>query len=131
MRKDFETLFGKLKAPEPPAGLRWKIIQRIALEENIAASRRKTAFFFALLTSFIAALFPFLQMAKHESVESGFFDYISLLFSNFGGTMESWRSFGLGLLESLPATSLSAFLLVLFAGLFSLKFLTNRSYGHQ
>lgn len=123
MRKDFEILFSQLEAPKPPARLCQKIMRRIEMEENLMIAKRKLVLFSMMLMASVVSLFPFFQMARTELMESGFTDYLSLLFSDFGEITRSWQSFGLALLESLPAMSLAACLLSLFIGFSSLKFL--------
>lgn len=123
--KDYQQLIKHLKSPEPAADLFSRIMRRIHSEKKILNLKRRVIFFsFGLIISLLV-LVPAFKMVRAEFIESGFIDFFSLLFSDFGAVLTCWQSFVLTLLESLPVMSAVVFLLVIFLFLESLKFLVR------
>lgn len=112
------------KTPALPVGLFEKIIKRIHREKRLRTVRRLAVFSVALVGS-IAVIMPAFQAMRTAFSESGFAAFFSLIFSDSAAMLVHWQSFGLALLESLPAMSIIAFLAVIFVLLESLKFLTR------
>jgi hypothetical protein len=110
MREDYEKLFSHLTDPELSGGLFGKIIQRIQNERRLRSIKRRIAFFSVGTVFSIVAFIFTLQMARAGFAESGFFQFFSLLFSDFSSVVLYWRNFGLTLLETLPVVSLTVFL---------------------
>lgn len=113
MRKDIENLFALMKAPEPPEGLAGKILGRIDAERRRKALVRRIALFTAGAIASVAAFVPAFLAARTSLTESGFGQYLSLLFSDGGAVLAAWQDFGFALLESLPAVALAACLAAL------------------
>ena len=60
----------------------------------------------------IVALVPMVKFFISDFLQSGFWNYFSLIFSDSGAVLSYWKELGLSLLESLPVLS-SAVVLVL------------------
>ena len=123
MLKDYEKLFTHLKPAEPPAGLFEKIMWRIQEERRLLVLKRRIAIFSAGLVGSVAAFVPVFRMVQTEIIDSGFWQFFSLVFSDFKIVTTYWQSFAMSLLERFPAISLVLFLacLLVFAEL--LRFL--------
>lgn len=121
MAKDYEVLFQK-------------IVTRIEKEEIILLVRKRLAILFFIMTGSIVALIPALLTVRNNFMESGFLDFISLLFSDTNMVATYWKNFALALLESLPTVSVIVFLGTVLIFLYSLKFVIrdiNYIYGLQ
>ncbi|MBI2640715.1 MAG: hypothetical protein HYW91_02430 [Candidatus Sungbacteria bacterium] len=120
MGRDFEKPFSHLEPPEPPAGLLVKVMDRIRREESLLMRRRLILFSAAVLSSAGASAWA-LNSFWAEFVQSGFAQFLSLFFSDFGLAFANWQDFGFALAESMPATIITAFLAPLLVFLWSLK----------
>ncbi|MFA6526203.1 MAG: hypothetical protein WCT26_02190 [Candidatus Buchananbacteria bacterium] len=107
-----------------------KIMAEIGSEQK-NAQQRKTAFYAFLLLVSLILLFPAYNLLKENIISSGFMDYVSLIFSDWAIIYKYWRSFGLSLLEVLPAMSLAAFLVVILAILESVRYLSGQLAGQH
>jgi ABC-type spermidine/putrescine transport system permease subunit I len=112
----------KIEAPE---GLLDKILARIHGEKRLLGVKRRLAVFSIGAAGSAAAFIPVFKMAQLEISNSGFLQFFSLLFSDFGAVAVYWHSFTLSLLETLPAMSLAVFLAITLLFLESLKFLAK------
>lgn len=121
MRKDYKELFTHLEPPEPPAGLFNKIMARIREEKLLLSIKKRLILFSAVILASVGILIPVVGAFQAEFSQSGFSQFLSLMFSDLGAVTANWQDFGLALLESLPATSLIAFLATLLVLLWSLK----------
>lgn len=108
--------------PEVPAGLLDKILARIQKEKRFSAIRQTIIFTCTLMASLLAC-FPAFKLLYAEANQSGFLNFLSLIFSDFSLIMPYWQNFGLALLESLPSISLAAFLFIFIMVLQSIKLL--------
>ncbi|HOZ36753.1 MAG TPA: hypothetical protein PLR18_02900 [bacterium] len=126
MDQSYQKLFTHLKPAEPPAGLLTVVMARLAKEERraIARSRRHLFFVSLLLLGSLWAFFPAVKLVYTDLIASGFFQYLSLLFSDFSVIASSWQSYAFSLLETMPVVSLTLFLAVTFVFLFALRFFT-------
>jgi len=107
-----------------PRGLFDKVMSRIHTEEKIAKQRR-LIFLSLIFVSSLVMLFPSFKMLKEGVAQSGFIQFLSLIFSDFDVVLAYWRNFALVLLEALPVAGLAAFLTSVFILLGSLKFLVR------
>jgi len=105
-----------------PPGLSAHVLARVAFARRREA-RVRAAVLGVLVACLVGALTFLLQYAASELYTSGFYEYASLLFSNSGFVLASWREMGFLLLESLPAIAL---LLVLAASA-ALVYLVRRT----
>lgn len=109
---------------EPPKELLGKIIERIHREERLFVLGRATLFSITLVVSIIGFI-PAFRMLSDDLSQSGFFNFFSLIFSDFSTVASYWKSFALILLETLPAISLALFLAVVLTFLQSIRSLTK------
>ncbi len=110
---------------ELPEGILERIMVRIHAEQRFLTFKRRLAIFsFGLIGSGIAFI-PTFKMVQAGFAESGFLQFFSLFFSDFGIVAVYWQSFTMSLLETLPVMSLAIFLAVIFIFLESLRFLAR------
>jgi len=83
------------------------------------------AIFSLVLMASVAAFIPTLKMVQSELSESGFLQFLSLAFSDFGIIAIYWQNFVMSLLETIPAMSFAILLVIIFVFLYSLKFLVR------
>lgn len=110
---------------EPPTGLFEKIMNRIHKEERLLTIKRRIVIFSIGLVGSLAGFVPAFRMAQAGFIESGFVQFISLIFSDFSVVITYWQSFVSVLLETFPIMSIIALLVILFVFLESLKHLTK------
>lgn len=120
MRKDLSVILRHLTPVEPNIRLYEAILVRIERAERRAARLR-----FALLGSTtlvsIVAFFPAFAFARFEFVQTGFGEYVSVLFSDSGTAFAYWHEFVLLLAESFPVFATMVLLFVAFVLLGSLR----------
>ena len=121
MRQDYERLFQQLHPVEPPSRLLAHIQEQVAVEERRMARRRVFLLGGTALVSLVA-LVPATQYVAKELYRTGFYEYLSLLFSDSASLPTYWQEFLLSLAESLPLVASIAFLAVLLTFLGSAKF---------
>ena len=109
---------------EPREGLFEEVMGCIRRKGLFYAKCRMAAFFLLFAVS-AAAFLPVWRMAAAEAAESGFFEFISLMFSDSGVILVSWQNFLLALAETLPAASLALLLAVAVIFLQSLKIISR------
>ena len=125
MRNNQQNNNVHFNAPEPPADLFHKIITRIKEEHRLMSIRRRIFVFSSLSIISIIALIPAFGWVQKSFTESGFFQFLSLIFTDTSVVLAYWKSFTLALIESLPIITLSVFLTVLSVFLSSLKSLAK------
>ena len=123
MRKDYEKLFSNIYPPNPPIELFDKIMGRINAERRLRTLRRRVLLFSIGLTLSMLALIPSVKLVYSNSIQSGFIQLSSLLFSDSSVVAFYWSNFLMSLLETLPAASLAMVLAAMFVFFGSLKFL--------
>jgi len=131
MSKDYEKLFTYLEPPELPAGLFNKIMARIREEELLLSVKKRLILFSAVILASVGVLIPVVSAFQVELTQSDFSQFLSLMFSDLSAVTANWQDFGLALLESLPATSLIAFLATILILLWSLKHLAQAIVFHS
>ncbi|MBI3335429.1 MAG: hypothetical protein HY001_02930 [Candidatus Portnoybacteria bacterium] len=125
MRKDYEKLFTHLEPPEPPAEFFAKIMARIHEEERPLSIKRRLFLFSTTVLISAGALIPIVNAFQSEFAQSGLFQFLSLLFYDLRSVVANWQDFGSAILESLPATTLMAFMITMLVLLWSLKHLAQ------
>ncbi|HRY63002.1 MAG TPA: hypothetical protein P5267_00110 [Patescibacteria group bacterium] len=127
MEPSYQKLFKHLKPVEPSAGLLSVVMTRLEAEERRAIARSRRRLFFAslFLLASLGALIPVFRVAYTDLAASGFFQYLSLLFSDFSIIASSWQSYAFSLLETLPVLSLTLCFGVIFIFLAALRFLAR------
>lgn len=134
MRKDFEKLFSRLGTSEMPDDLLDKIMTRIKMEKSLLAVKRKLIVFSLGFAASAIGLVPVFNLVRADFAESGFFQFFSLLFSDFSVAVNYWQTFAMSLLETVPVVSMAIFLAVILVFLWSLKLLARDLkiiYGYQ
>ncbi len=125
MSKNYEKLFSELESSELPNGLLGKIMFRIREEKRLSSTRRRLAVFSISAIGSLVAFVPIFQMMQSEISNSGFVQFLSLIFSDFGTVMAYWQNFALTILETLPVLSLIAIFVVVFIFLESIMFISK------
>jgi hypothetical protein len=109
---------------EPSPELFLKVMKRIRREERVLAFKKIVFLSILLLASGIAFV-PSIKMLAQEIQNSGFIQFASLAFSDFGIIKTYWQSFTLSILQTIPALSLALCLSVLVTFLQSIKSLSK------
>ena len=104
----YKKLLGTVNLIEPPKGLGARILERINVEEKRLVRIRTWAFGSEAIASFGLSLWAVIYLIK-SAQESGFFQYLSLIFSENGAALAYWRELSLSLAESLPVVSFIIF----------------------
>lgn len=117
--KNGSGLYRTLDSIEPPQGLYRSVMARIEL-----ARRRQAQIRAGLFAVFACAsgtlLVPVLEYTSGQLYASGFYEYLSLAFSDRTLVLTYWREFVLSLVESLPSLALVLLLPLAAALIFSL-----------
>jgi len=109
MANKYKKLFGYINLIEPSRELKERILNRISLEEKRLARIRAWAFGSTTVASFGLSAWAVVYLIKSVN-ESGFLQYLSLIFSENGAVLAYWRELSLALIQSLPITGLILFL---------------------
>jgi hypothetical protein len=104
-----EFLMPGTDLPEPPPDLHAKVIERVRQYKRRVLIAKTAGFgvLFAASSMMLAVAYFNLVSAF---VHSGFFEFTSLFFSDFGAAMANFQDFAFSILESFPVFS-AAFLL--------------------
>lgn len=106
MHQDYEQLFNHAEMVPMPAGLFDSVMDKVAAESK-ASKVRKNLIIFS--TASICSLFATIAMtmvAQSDFSQSGFWQYFSLIFSDFGLMVDFWQNYIFSLLGAFPATSI-------------------------
>ena len=109
MPQSYERLFQNLEQLDPPPQLLGAIILR-AKSEQIRAARVWLTLWVVVALSAFTALIPAFQYTAKEFYQSGFYQYLLLIFSDSGLVMTYWKEFVMTLAESLPLLGVAIFL---------------------
>lgn len=121
MCKEYEKLLTNINPIEPPTGLFNKIILAIKREQELQQTRKILfSFLFFLIVSLAAMPFSTMMLAS-QIQNSGIFYFFSTAFGNFGTFLALWQDFCLAILESLPITGITAFVVSMSIALFTLR----------
>ncbi len=123
MQKKLKEIFLKasLIAKDNLADDSW---QAIIKYEKQSIRIKLWAFSLISLTSFIV-LIPVLKTMLSNFSQSGFYEYLSLVFSSGGLIISYWRDFLSSLAESLPVMSIALSLTLIVILFMSLKYVTR------
>lgn len=105
---------------DPPRGLFSAILARIA-QESRRAARFRLAMFSTVVVASGAALIPTLSYTMQEFRVSGFYDYVSLLFSDYTVASAHWQEISLSVVESLPSVAILLILSISITLIWSLR----------
>lgn len=98
---------------QPPAELFDLVMVRLSQEQKIVLIKKRLAYLSIFLVIATVAFFPAIVSLKNEIINSGFGQYLILIFYDFKTTLTYWQDYSLSLLETLPAISLAASLLII------------------
>jgi hypothetical protein len=120
MNDDFQELFNTLKPKNPTKELSLAVLLHIRRYEQRMA---RIKFALLSLSSFISGvmLVPTVSYALSGFVSSGFYEYLSLLYSDGMGILPYWKEFTLTLADAIPVFEISLVLAVMYALLESIK----------
>src|ERR1051325_4075681 len=121
MLKDYERLVSFAKRPQPPADLADKIMFKIAAEKKRRLIFFRIPIFSLSLIGAIAIFIPVWHEFVLEWSESGFSQFISLVFSDLSYVLAHFNDFTSVILESVPALGIGAVLTVFLTALLSLR----------
>ena len=105
----YKKLFGYINLVEPPKGLGMRILAKISDEEKHSAKIKTWVFGGSTAISFVLSLWAVTNLAGGIK-ETGFWQYLSLIFSENGMVLAYWRELSFSLIESLPIVGLILFL---------------------
>jgi hypothetical protein len=128
MHKKYDNLFKNLRPSEPSADLLDKILFRINREQVMEHSlRMKVRLIVSSAVSLIMLIFllPVWNLFQTEITQTGFSQFMSLIFSDLNSILIYWQDFGMSLLESIPFFSLAGLLTVILILLFSGKYMVH------
>jgi hypothetical protein len=120
-RDNYETLFSLLGRREPPVGLSDAVLERIEVRRRRAARMRISLFGIVGLAA-VAAFVPAWRELSAELAQSGFTQFLSLLFSDASALFTYWQDFALSLMESFPAAGAAAVSASVLVFLLSVRF---------
>jgi len=123
MKKEHSFPLAPLSVPE---GLELRIFARIGREARKAAVRAYI-FIGAGIAACLGSLLFLGQALVSQASASSAMQYLSVLFSDTGVALASWKEISLSIIESVPAETIGLFLLALFAALFLLQSLAKMS----
>ncbi len=126
MDNDIRKLASLFQEAEPPVGLAARIVARVRSEAEKANAARRTVFY--SLTAILS--FAAMVLAGHEAFSSvsqtGFAEYVGLLFYDVADVLNAGWSFAYAALESLPVLPIAATLIS-----FALLFESVRRLAHN
>ncbi len=120
MNKERHFTFSALEDIDPPRRLSFAILSRIQRRKQHVARIKLALLTTSSLVSAIL-LFPVVSYTLTGFTNSGFYEYLSLIYSEGLSILPYWKEIGLSLAESLPTFELALLLAVVYALLESLK----------
>ena len=117
--------FDDIKPVTPPTYLLNRVIKRINTERELAAVKRKVAYFSITLTGSIVVFSMTLLSLEGSLIESEILKLFSVFVSDPGASLANWQDSTLFFLESLPVAHLAIFFAALLAVLQSLKYVAK------
>ena len=105
MEDSYKKFLNNLKQIKSPRGLSGRILMRIRTEERKLERVRIFVFGSSAVVSFGLSLWAVVYLVNSFQ-QTGFWQYLSLLFSENGAVLVYWREFSLSLAESLPVVGL-------------------------
>lgn len=136
MNSNYEKLFSTLKTPEPPAGLIQKILLRIERRERNILIAKIAASACVFGASVGIAIAGYVNLMASLS-QSGFFQILSLMFSDFSSMVANFPDFAFSIMESFPIFTTALVLAAVMFAIWSMAALIdeaslfkNRRQGH-
>lgn len=128
MKNEHVLLFTHLRSVEPRVDLLDRIMNRIDTEKMLVPTFRvKIRLILAIIGACAAMTFivPLWNIFQNDMAQSGFAQFVSLLFSDLDTVVNVWQDYAFSLIESLPLLSLTAILSTVLLLLFALKYLAR------
>ncbi len=119
---NYQKLLNNLENRPTPEGLHRAILLRLNTEQKKAVRKR----FFVAGLSFVVsfgATATAVSILMINLAQSGFWKFVSLMFSDGGTVLSYWQQFSLSLLESFSIPEMIVSLVCVLAVMLSLKFL--------
>jgi hypothetical protein len=124
MEQKLRKIFQKAKY-ENTQNLADNIWSVILLREKQATRFKLWAFTLAGFASLAGAI-PAIKALSSDLVQSGFYEYFSLIFSDGGSVISHWKEFVFSIAESLPTMSIIISLSFVLVFFLSLKYATKQ-----
>lgn len=102
----------KIQAPKDLKSLKNNIISGIVRQEHRRA-KNYLIFFAAILLLSLTAVYLSLKYLTESLNQSGFYEYLSLLFSGDSVVYSYWKELSLSLIDSMPVLGIMIFLVAL------------------
>ncbi|PIT88235.1 MAG: hypothetical protein COU29_03135 [Candidatus Magasanikbacteria bacterium CG10_big_fil_rev_8_21_14_0_10_36_32] len=106
MHQDYEKLFNYAEMPIMSANLFDSVMNRIKVESKAVKIRKNLIIFSVASICSLSATVVMVVVTQSDFSQSGFWQFFSLLFSDFGLMMNYWQNYILSLLGAFPATSM-------------------------
>ena len=120
MPKDIAKLLSKLEPIKAPQNLKALIIEKIC-EKHVIIARRKLVFFgVSTFLSGIATAVAITYAIKGFA-STGFYQYLSLIFTEGADLIQFWKDFVFTIFESIPYVGITLVLVSLFVLLIALR----------
>lgn len=112
---------------QPPTELLNKVLLRLEKEQERFSARQKF-WVWTTVSAIITILFSFVwSIFVSEITQSGFADYLTLIFSDFQTVFSAWQDFTLSLLESLPVVAAAGLLATMLTLMTSIRYAAHYS----
>jgi hypothetical protein len=129
MHQKLTKIFQKVKY-ESNINLAENVWQSVVLHDKCIVRVKLWAFSIIGFASLVG-LMPAFKALSSDFVQSGFYEYFSLIFSDSGLILSYWKELFFSLAESLPTISIILTLSLLFICFLSLRYLMKQiSKGH-
>lgn len=120
MEKDFKALFAQIDPALPPKELLDAVLSRVRLEQKRAA-RREIFLVGSLALGSLVAIIPAISYFLNSLIQSSFYQYLSLVFSDGTSVLTFWKEMIMSLAESLPLLGLVGVLTIVVVFLWSVS----------
>jgi hypothetical protein len=129
MQNKLTKIFKKATyAPDPDLSL--NVWRSISVRNKHRTELKLWIFTFVGFVS-LAGLVPAVPSLLGDLTRSGFYEYFSLIFTDGGSMLSSWRELIFSLAESLPVTSIILNLSLVFVFFLSLRYATKQITKNQ
>jgi hypothetical protein len=124
--ENHNRIFANLEQKMPPKGLETAIFARI-LREKRQGARIRLFWTSASAALSFAAIIPAVKFLITQFVQSGFYQYISLVFSDSSVILSVWKELALSLAESFPVMETALVLTLVLIVLGSVRYIVRDS----
>lgn len=119
MGKDYQSLFNQNKGVELPQDLLGSVLIRIRSEQKKSA-RKELIFVGGIAVWSLIAIIPAWSYFITSFIQSSFYQYFSLIWSEGLNATVYWKEISMSLAESLPIFSIAIFLFALVISIWSI-----------